>query len=114
MNAEAEYPSSDYICQLVISLVETIPAIATYGNHEYDDGRIRTVFNPNRRPNITVSIIRGRERIPVFEAQRNEPSYPIRYNPGHWIQYLEKLVEEREAETRESFSPVDDRDLFPE
>ena len=77
--------------------------------------------------NLEISIFRDGEQIPVFSTPHNAHGIPQRYNHGEWTKYLaqlaeraekarqdEKLLQEKmeEADHREKFDPVDDREIF--
>lgn len=120
MTAEQEtphsHPAPERICELAVRLTgEQEASPSDWVTRNFKDHRLSVTTNPNRRPNITVDILPEREDpVRVFEAQQNEPGYPMRYNPGRWTGYLHQIVQQTTAPNDERFTPVDDSQLFPE
>ena len=78
-------------------------------------------------PNVQINIFRDGEQIHVFSTPRNASHIPSRYNHGEWTKYLAQLAEraekaqqdeelskrkKEEADHREKFDPIDDREIF--
>ena len=93
----------------------------------YDDGKM-VISLDTFAQNINLSIIREEQPITVFRAGHRNWDRPGVFQPGRWIDHLEKLseraqttaAERQETERRRSqleheaqFIPVDDSDLFP-
>ena len=106
-------PAPERIYEMAQRVTAAQPALPDGSAQEYHDSLISITTQLSRRPNIVVEIRRGDERQLVFAAQRNEPGYPLRYNPGRWITHLEELAEQADADD-ERFMKIDDSDVFPD
>ena len=105
-------PSPETICDLALRLTAIQPLQQEGRTRTFQNGLITVIVNPSRRPNIIIEITQDGGHTAVFAAQQNEPGYPIRYNPGHWTKYLQKLVDDHLPETDERFLPIEDSDMF--
>ena len=115
------HPSSRHIRQLATSVAQYLqPERDTLGLRRYEDELLRVSLDLTNLT-ITIDVLRDNRPVPVFDfdGQTNSQT-PLRYNPGVWTQYLQKLAQQaQEAKAmvdrtsrQQNFAPIDDEDIF--
>ena len=118
---DTTYPSSRHIRQLATSVTRYLqPERDTVGLRRYEDKLLRVSFDLINLT-ITIDVLRDKRPVPVFDFDGQIDSQtPLRYNPGVWTQYLQKLAQQaQEAKAtvdstsrQQNFAPIDDEDIF--